>query len=80
MTDVKRLSSFCKEHNIASDQIKWRFVGDASVKLAVPISDIRDDGWGVLGVAVMFALRELGAEFDVTMRRSGKDVDIIVEK
>lgn len=73
-------TTFCKQHKIAADSIRWRSIGDKSVKVSVSKSDFQTGGWSLLSVGLMFALRGLGVSLDVTMRDTKKDIEIIVEK
>ena len=73
-------STFCKQHKIAEDSVKWRTISDKSVKISIDKSDFENGGWNLISVGLMFALRELGVGLDVTIRANAKDVEIIVEK
>lgn len=77
---VETFATFCKDHKIATDAIRWRIIGDKRVKISVNKIDLKDGGWGLMSVGLMFALRELGVSLDVTIREDNKDVEIIVEK
>jgi len=77
---ARTFATFCKQHKIAEDSIKWRTTGDKRVKVSLSKEDFKAGGWNIVSVAVMFALRELGVNLDVTVRENQKDVEIIVEK
>jgi hypothetical protein len=76
----KTFATFCKQHKIAEDSVKWRTISDKSVKISIDKSDFENGGWNLISVGIMFALRELGVGLDVTIRANAKDVEIIVEK
>jgi hypothetical protein len=82
MTDQRqeRFAQFCKSRKIAEDKIRWRMVGDKSVKISVDNNDLKDGGWNFVSMALAFALKELNIDVDVTLRGSESGVDIIVEK
>lgn len=76
----KTFSTFCKKHRIAEDSIRWHITGDKKVKIAISKTEFESGGWNLISVGLMFALRELGVNLDVTMRDTNQDIDIIVEK
>lgn len=79
-TDGETFSTFCKQHRIAEDSIRWRTTGDKRVKITVEKSDFESGGWNLISVGLMFALRELKIGIDVTIRENPQDIEIIVEK
>ena len=78
--DKASFATFCRKHRIAEDIIRWRAIGDKSVKISVAKSDFESGGWNLMSVGLMFALRELGVSLDVTMRDTKRDIEIVVEK
>jgi len=50
------------------------------VKVSLSKADFEARGWNLVCVGMMFALHELGAMLDVTIRENGEDIDIVVEK
>ena len=77
---AKTFATFCKQHKIAEESIKWRTTSDKRVKISIAKSDFAAGGWNLVSVAMMFALHELGAKLDVTMRSNDNDIEIVVEK
>ncbi|MEI6065634.1 MAG: hypothetical protein WCQ26_13655, partial [Pseudanabaena sp. ELA748] len=80
---AKTFANFCKQHKIAEESIKWRTTSDRLVKISLSKSDFKagkSGGWNLVSVAMMFALHELGAKLDVTMRENEQDIEIVVEK
>ena len=73
-------AKFCVAKKIAQERIKWKVIGDRSVKISMEKDDLQDGGWGLVSMGLMFALRELDISADITLRDSGKNLDIIVEK
>jgi len=76
----KTFATFCKEHKIAEDVINWRTIGDKRVKITVDKDDFASGGWNLVSVGIMFALRELNVNLDVTIRENKQDIEIVVEK
>lgn len=77
---AKTFATFCKQHKIAEESIKWRTTSDKRVKISLAKTDFVEGGWNLVSVAMMFALHELGAKLDVTMRENDQDIEIVVEK
>jgi hypothetical protein len=77
---AQTFSTFCKQHKIAEESIKWRTTRDKLVKVSLSKADFEARGWNLVCVGMMFALHELGAMLDVTIRENGEDIDIVVEK
>jgi len=71
---------FCGSRKIASDKIKWKVLGDKEIKISINKKDLHDNGWGIVAIGIMFALKELGVDVDVTIRENEKDLDIVVER
>lgn len=71
---------FCGSRKIASDKIKWKVLGDKEIKISINKRDLHENGWGIVALGIMFALKELGVDTDVTIRESEKDLDIVVER
>jgi hypothetical protein len=77
---VDSFAKFCEAHKIAGQNIKWKILGDKTVKISMDLKDVDDGGWGLVSMGLMFALRELGITVDITLRKNAKSLDIIVEK
>ena len=77
---AKTFATFCKQHKIAEESLRWRTTGDKSAKISLSKEDFKEGGWNIVSVGIMFALRQLGVNLDVTLRETEKDVEIIVEK
>jgi len=73
-------AKFCEAHKIAGQNIKWKILGDKTVKVSMDSGDVSDGGWGLVAMGLMFALRELGITVDITLRKTAKSLDLIVEK
>jgi len=73
-------AKFCEAHKIAGQDIKWKVLGDKTVKVSMDLDDVDDGGWGLVSMGLMFALRELGISVDITLRKTQKSLDIVVEK
>jgi len=73
-------AKFCEAHKIAGKDIKWKVIGDKTVKVSMEDKDVKEGGWGLVAMGLMFALRELGLSVDLTLRKTGAGLDIIVEK
>ena len=83
MTSAKeqdRLDGFCKSNKIEIGKIKWKVRGDKGVKVSLDKKDLSQGSWGLLSVAVQFALKEIGLVADITFREDKKSLDIIVER
>ncbi len=78
----KTFAEFCKNHKIAHDSIKWVTLSDKTVKISIDRKDFedKDGGWNLLSVAIAFALRQLGADEDITIREVSNEIEVIVEK
>jgi len=79
-TGKRSFATFCKQHKIAEESVRWRAIGDRRVKVSVAKADFESGGWNLVSVGLMFALRELGVSLDVTMRDTRRDIEIVVEK
>ena len=71
---------FCGSKKIAAEKIKWRVLGDKEIKISISKKDLAENGWGIVSIGIMFALKELGVETDLTIRENDKDLDIVVER
>jgi hypothetical protein len=76
----KSFASFCKQHKIAVDSIKWRTAGAKTVKLAIEKDDYKREGLNLISFGVMLAIREFDVGLEVTIREKGSEIEIIVEK
>lgn len=76
----KSFASFCKQHKIAVDSIKWRTAGAKTVKLAIEKDDYKREGLNLISFGVMLAIREFDVGLEVTIREKGNEIEIIVEK
>lgn len=79
-SEPNSFAKFCEAHKIAGKDIKWKVIGDKTVKVSMEDKDVKDGGWGLVGMGLMFALRELGVSVDLTLRKTDAGLDIIVEK
>jgi len=76
----KSFASFCKQHKIEVDSIRWRFVGEKTVQLSIDKDDFKNEGLNLISFGVMLAIREFGIKLDVTIREKENEIEIIVEK
>ena len=76
----KTFAEFCKKNKIAKDSIRWMTIGDKAVKIAIGKDDFKEGSWNLLSVGIVFAMRQLGIEADVTIKESSKDIEVTVEK
>ena len=83
MKEVKTKQSFlkfCGSRKIASDKIKWKVLGDKEIRISINKKDMSENGWGIVAIGIMFALKELGVDTDITIRDNDKGLDIMVER
>ena len=73
-------AEFCKSKKIACNKIRWHVRGDRHVKVTVLKEDLEDNQWSLVGIALQFALKEIGIECDLAIRENEGKLDIIVER
>jgi hypothetical protein len=78
--EQEKLDSFCQANKIEIGKIRWKVRGDKGVRVSLDKKDLSQGSWGLLSVAVQFALKEVGLSADITFRESKKSLDIILER